>query len=56
MLTLSFHLTHLFVFTQYSALLTEENINGSFVVVFQRRSHHQVIEAIAVHIRHGSQC
>lgn len=49
-------LAHLFVFTQYSALLTEEHINGSFVVIFQWSSHHQVIEAITIHIGHGSQC
>ncbi|TNN64893.1 hypothetical protein EYF80_024891 [Liparis tanakae] len=40
---------------QYSVVLAEENIDGSLVVVFQRGSHHQVIEAIAVQIWHGSE-
>lgn len=57
--TVSFHYIwqalYLFVFTQNSALLTKENINGSFVVIFQWSSHHQVIEAIAIQIRDRSQ-
>lgn len=57
--TVSFHCIwqalYLFVFTQNSALLTKENINGSFVVIFQWSSHHQVIEAIAIQIRDRSQ-
>lgn len=47
---------YLFVFTEDSALLSKENVNGSFVVIFQWSSHHQVIEAIAIQIRDGSQC
>lgn len=52
---LSFEHTYLLVFAQYSALLAEENINGSFVVVFQRGSHDQIIEAVTVQIGHRSQ-
>lgn len=46
---------YLFVFAQYSVLLTKEHVYGSFVVILQRGPHHQVIEAIAVQIRDGSQ-
>lgn len=46
---------YLLVLAQDPVLLAKENINGSSVVVFQRRSHHQVVEAVAVQVGDGSQ-